>query len=574
MTTIPRDGSVERVTTILYTLVTQHCVNAVFPGGVNPYIGAASKLPHARSLARRGGLLEGMQCPCVAGVEWSPRSARWIEFLLIRLLLSEPENQILNSSKTVLLAVSCAASLAVLSACGGGTKSAVATTAPQGPATGPSNSWTWASGAYVAGAWGSYGAIGAGTVSTAPGARNAPVAWRDSAGNLWLFGGLGYDSTGTGGSLNDLWEFSPTTSLWTWMGGASTVNPIGVYGTLGVAASTNVPGGREAALSWTDSTGNVWLFGGSGLATTGSGGDLNDLWKYAPATGQWTWMAGSAVVNAVGAYGVRGVPDSVSSPGAREASVTWTDSSDNLWLFGGTGFDSTGSAGSLNDLWEFNPTTSQWTWVSGANTTNVAGQYGIAGVAAPTNVPGARFTAVSWIDASGNLWLFGGQGYDATGTNGALNDLWEFTPGTGLWTWVGGSSNVGGFGQYGTAGTAASTNIPGGREEPTAWTDSSGNFWLFGGLGIDTVGTNGYLDDLWMFSPGTGLWTFVKGSTLANTTGSYGTILSGAAGNIPGSRFGAVGWLGAGNSLWLFGGQGSDASGAVSYLNDMWKYTP
>ena len=188
--------------------------------------------------------------------------------------------------------------------------------------------------------------------------------------------------------------------------------------------------------------------------------------------------------------------------------------------------------------------------------------------------PGARFTAVSWIDASGNLWLFGGQGYDATGTNGALNDLWEFTPSTGLWTWIGGSSNVGGIGQYGTAGTAASANVPGGREEPTAWTDSSGNFWLFGGLGIDSVGTNGYLDDLWMFNPGTRLWTFVKGSLVANTTGTYGTILSGASGNIPGSRFGAVGWLGASNSLWLFGGQGSDASGAVSYLNDMWKYTP
>jgi N-acetylneuraminic acid mutarotase len=480
----------------------------------------------------------------------------------------------MNSSKSILLATSCAASIALLAACGGGTKAAVATTTPQGPASGPSNSWTWASGAYVAGAWGSYGAIGTGTVSTAPGARNAPVAWRDSAGNLWLFGGLGYDSTGTGGSLNDLWEFSPSTSLWTWMGGSSSINPFGVYGAQGVAASTNVPGGREAALSWTDTAGNVWLFGGSGLGTSGSGGDLNDLWKYAPATGQWTWVAGSAVINAIGMYGVRGVPDSVSAPGAREASVTWTDSSGNLWLFGGTGFDSTGTAGSLNDLWEFNPSTNQWTWVSGAGTTNVSGQYGIAGVAAPTNAPGARFTAVSWSDASGNLWLFGGEGYDANGVNGALNDLWEFTPSTGLWTWVGGSAYVGGFGQYGTAGTAAASNVPGGREEPTAWTDSSGNFWLFGGLGIDSVGTNGNLDDLWMFNPGTGLWTFEKGSALANSVGVYGTLLSGATGNIPGSRFGAVGWIGASNSLWLFGGQGSDASGAISYLNDMWKYTP
>lgn len=464
--------------------------------------------------------------------------------------------------------------MGVLSACGGGAKSAIATTAPQGPATGPSNSWTWASGAYVAGAWGSYGAMGTGTVSTAPGGRNAPVGWHDGAGNLWLFGGLGYDSTGTVGSLNDLWEFSPSTSLWTWMGGSSSVNPMGSYGTQGTAASTNVPGGREAALSWVDSAGNAWLFGGSGLGTTGSGGDLNDLWKYAPATGQWTWIAGSTVVNTPGVYGVLGMPDAVSSPGAREAGVTWIDSSGNLWLFGGLGYDSTGSAGSLSDLWKFNPTTTQWTWVGGAGTTNVGGQYGVAGVAAPTNAPGARFTAASWTDGSGNLWLFGGQGYDATGANGALNDLWKFTPSTGLWTWIGGSAYVGGIGQYGAAGTAAASNVPGGREEPTAWTDGSGNFWLFGGLGVDSAGTNGYLEDLWMFNPGTGLWTFVKGSVTANTAGVYGTILNGAAANTPGSRFGAVGWVGASNALWLFGGQGEDASGSVSYLNDMWKYTP
>jgi N-acetylneuraminic acid mutarotase len=37
----------------------------------------------------------------------------------------------------------------------------------------------------------------------------------------------------------------------------------------------------------------------------------------------------------------------------------------------------------------------------------------------------------SWIDASGNLWLFGGNGYDSTGNFGYLNDLWQYDPGTG-----------------------------------------------------------------------------------------------------------------------------------------------
>jgi hypothetical protein len=53
-----------------------------------------------------------------------------------------------------------------------------------------------------------------------------------------------------------------------------------VYGTLGQPAPGNLPGGREYASSWTDSRGNLWLFGGEDAATHGT---LNDLWKYQPA---------------------------------------------------------------------------------------------------------------------------------------------------------------------------------------------------------------------------------------------------------------------------------------------------
>jgi hypothetical protein len=65
----------------------------------------------------------------------------------------------------------------------------------------------------------------------------------------------------------------------------------------------------------------------------------------------------------------------------------------------------------------------------------------------------------------------------------------------------------------------------------------------------------------------------MAGSTLANVSGVYGTILHGAAGNAPGSRFSASGWIDSSNALWLIGGQGHDAAGAVSSLNDLWKYT-
>jgi hypothetical protein len=60
----------------------------------------------------------------------------------------------------------------------------------------------------------------------------------------------------------------------------------------------------------------------------------------------------------------------------------------------------------------------------GGGQTGVYGMLGVTG----ENTPGGRFGATSWIDGSGNLWLFGGDGYDATGAQGNLNDLWEYKP--------------------------------------------------------------------------------------------------------------------------------------------------
>jgi N-acetylneuraminic acid mutarotase len=114
------------------------------------------------------------------------------------------------------------------------------------------------------------------------------VSWSDASGNLWLFGGDGIYSDGQGlqsGELNDLWKFDPSsgaTGEWTWMGGSMGGNPPGVYGTLGTAAPTNLPGGRVDAVTWSDASGNLWLFGGDGYVSNGSVGLLNDLWKYKP----------------------------------------------------------------------------------------------------------------------------------------------------------------------------------------------------------------------------------------------------------------------------------------------------
>ena len=102
----------------------------------------------------------------------------------------------------------------------------------------------------------------------------------DATGNVWLFGGFGYDSTGAAAqALNDLWKYSA--GQWTWMGGSKIINQLGTYGSLGVPAPGNVPGSRYSSVGWTDADGNFWLFSGYGFsaATLGS---LNDVWKFEP----------------------------------------------------------------------------------------------------------------------------------------------------------------------------------------------------------------------------------------------------------------------------------------------------
>ena len=356
----------------------------------------------------------------------------------------------------------------------------------------------------------------------------------------------------------------PHTSSFTWVSGANSKNGAGVYGTQGTTSASNVPGARQFPSSWTDSGGNLWLFGGNGLDSTGTGAYLNDLWKFDGTN--WTWVAGSNVATQAGVYGVQGTAAPGNSPGGRPGAATWTDSSGNLWLFGGYGLDSSSMVGELNDLWKFDGT--NWTWVSGSNTFNTTGNYGAEGVADPGNVPGARDSSVSWVDSGGNLWLFGGSGFDSVGTSGLLNDLWKFD-GTN-WTWVGGSNVAKQAGTYGTKGTAASSNVPGARAGAVAWRDSGGNFWLFGGSGVDSVGTSNILNDLWKFDGSS--WTWMGGSNVVDQSGVYGTKGTAASSNLPGARFYAVSWTDKNGKFWLFGGGGLDSTGANGSLNDLWQF--
>src|ERR1700722_19634467 len=165
--------------------------------------------------------------------------------------------------------------------------------------------------------------------------------------------------------------------------------------------------------------------------------------------GEWTWMNGDSTAGSSGHFGTQGVFDSLNTPPALYEACQWTDKEGNFWLYGG------GHAGygGYSDLWKFDPTINQWAWIKGPGGVNgQSPNLGVQGIPSPTNTPGGRFLGVmTWVDTSGNLWLFGGStGFDI------YNDLWVYSIATNEWTWMKGNNN----GSYGTKGIEDTTNNP------------------------------------------------------------------------------------------------------------------
>lgn len=437
-----------------------------------------------------------------------------------------------------------------------------------------SNQWTWMNGDKVTSVYGIYGTQGVPSASNKPGSRTDMCSQTDGSGNFLLFGGNGYAES-TYGLLNDLWKYNPSTNQWVWVKGDKTANASTVYGTQGISASTNIPGGRQRLVSWF-SNNLIYIYGGSNSSYIfGGSAGFNELWSFNTLNNQWTWVRDYSDVGYPGIYGNKGVFAPDNKPGSRSESVTWTDASGNLWLFGGSGKGGMFQNGYLNDLWKYDPNLNQWAWVNGDTIVNTNGIYGVQGVAASNNRPGSRIGSVSWVDASGNLWLFGGEGNSET-TTGLLNDLWRYSPVSNQWTWVKGDKSNGGFGVYGTLNVSSALNKPGARRFAVSWTDGS-NLWLQGGEGYDESGY-GLLSDLWKFNTVTGQWVWVNGSKFIDVRGNYGAQGVFASGNIPGGRKSAVTWKDLTGNFWLFGGYGFDRNDSgnfnAGYLSDLWKYNP
>jgi hypothetical protein len=259
-------------------------------------------------------------------------------------------------------------------------------------------------------------------------------------------------------------------------------------------------------------------------------------------------VKGSNAFYDLGNWGTLGVPDPANVPRSRRSAAAWTDAAGRFWIMGGYGAL---DRRNQDDLWRWDGT--NWTWMFGG------GPY-------PTSLA-RRTVGATWVDQTGNLWLFGG--YRTDGTNGFLNDLWRWDGTT--WEMLGGSWGYGADGVYGTRGVAAPANIPGARSDAASWTDNRGNVWLLGGGG-HTANGDGNLNDLWRWD-GTN-WAWIKGTDAPSSAGVYGDLGTPASGNDPGGRRMSASWVSSSGALRLLGGGGHDSAGVVGWLQDFWLFEP
>lgn len=280
--------------------------------------------------------------------------------------------------------------------------------------------------------------------------------------------------------------------------------------------------------------------------------------------GIWTWVKGSSRLQDLGSTGTMGVTDSISYPPGKYEAGSWTDLDGNFWIFGG--LDTLQNE--TNDLWKYDPTANTWTWVSGSIAFSAHGVYGIQGVPGPNNIPGARGWGMrTWTDQQGHLWLHGGYGYSDWGYGG-LDDVWMYDIPTNQWTWMAGTTFVGGSTRCDTVQVASIYNTPGARDEcNSTWLGTDSTLWMYGGQSRPPAyyGTP-VNNDVWKFDIKTNLWICMN----AGGSPSFGSLNVPSASNMPPQSTSYTHWYD-GRNLYIFAG--GDLSNNF-YYNDVWKYDP
>ncbi|XP_077865700.1 uncharacterized protein LOC144352634 [Saccoglossus kowalevskii] len=383
-----------------------------------------------------------------------------------------------------------------------------------------------------------------------PGSRSGAAYWQDNNGNIWMFGGEGFDVSETinqadselpfypsNGAetylLNTLWKFDIHKNSWSLVhhGGSEKDVPVArhyaaacgvtgelylLYGGIGYKYEThsdlwlfdismlkwerlsttqsdkNVPEARGDVAYWCTQDA-LWLYGGlrSNFEV------LSDFWKFSLKSKTWTKL--SITIENSGRELVR-------SLNPRNGAMTWNVNDTDLYMFAGNSIQNYEhyrhlANGLSSDMWKFSTMSGNWTFLAGFTETKQPGNYGERGEINKKNNPGCREHGATWVDKDNNLWLFGGEGtatlpvgiYTQTDP---LADLWKFDTSVRSWIFFGGSKSEEARAVYGSKLKPDPSNLPPPRCESLAWYYND-TVYLFGGIGHDNYEQDGWLNDLW-----------------------------------------------------------------------------
>jgi len=307
--------------------------------------------------------------------------------------------------------------------------------------------------------------------------------------------------------------------------------------------------------------------------------------------GVWVWEGGPSTTPGAGALvAAAASAAAAAAPRARCCAQTWA-TDDALFMLGGAG-----DVDFFADLWRMElptrpDTLPAWKRVGGGSAPDNFG--------GNATLPAARTYAVTWVAAAATaghdnsssssrkqqheLWMWGGQGsaYDGDVDGTFLDDMWSFDVKSGAWARQPGGSGPPRPGKH---------EVPTARQWANFWPDSGaasgggGGVWMHGGSGAPTPQQyyENPLSDMWYFDNAARRWTQIY-----NHTGDTGAVYDGP-GRHPGARsnsYTASRSAGAaasaasssssssssskpdggndddGDTLWLFGGEGSLSAG-------------
>eukprot|EP01122_Echinamoeba_exundans_P009502 TRINITY_DN3388_c0_g2_i1.p1 TRINITY_DN3388_c0_g2~~TRINITY_DN3388_c0_g2_i1.p1 ORF type:complete len:1268 (+),score=125.86 TRINITY_DN3388_c0_g2_i1:130-3933(+) len=394
-----------------------------------------------------------------------------------------------------------------------------------------------------------------------PGARfNHQVAYDETRQEMFVFGGSGFGRPNISAllTLDDLWSFRLNDSTWTWLSGEGLASSAPTY------SGTTYPGSRYYAASWYDPTAREFFLFGGGDGVTGV---HDDVWRYRLTDSTWTWMNGTTGNSGPGFVGPVGVYGPRNTPGNRnQMCYVYDRFKKEGYLFGGVNSVN----GVYGDLWKIRFNDSYWAIVSGNLTVNLRPNTAGKGVANPTFNPSSRVSPACAIDdIRGEIYVFGGRGYNSAGSISILNDLWRFRINDSTWTWLAGELSGAQPGVYGTRGSGvAGVTVPGSRYEAAAWFDPTKlQLGLFGGRTGTPFNT---FADSWIYDVASNTWTWISGpqnatdnvgsypprntaTTAYNVSARYGSSIIYDSKNLQRVLFGGSGTSNAArNDAWLF----------------------